>query len=224
MPQPTQRHQRDLFDWIALISTVVGVAIVATATVIAAWQAMLTREQAFAANGAQRAWIKLEMTPIEGMSPYPGTTNFGFDILATNVGNIPARFVIAHISSKERFFDWNVEGTFTEDGGNCETPERNMNGMTIFPGETRSIAQRAIKSPSRYKINTETGRSYFAYQISVCVQYVANYQEFTNLTGTIFTLVPRKKVGHPVSTNGYVSGLSIERYDFSGPLAGEVAY
>jgi hypothetical protein len=130
--------KRDTYDWATLGIAFVGVVIVAASTAIAAYQAIVTRQELDNAISQQRAWVRIDAIPTSDVTVDSIGAHFLIRMTLTNSGNLPAVGVWTDVTTElidtlPKSFD---EAPHPERGVLCGGGTYPEVGRTVFPGES----------------------------------------------------------------------------------------
>jgi hypothetical protein len=180
-PDEPRRPVRDAYDKTTLVVGVIGVIVVGASTVITAYQATMTRKDLENSIDQNRAWIKLTVVPREGITVGRDNIGVGYDVVATNVGTIPA-------TNLDFSSEIEVRGPLTTEKyvHACDVRKRHpVVGVTLFPGET---ARRWIASAISTNGHIDETSRYIGLNIYACAQYRFGHSEHDHRTAEKFSL------------------------------------
>lgn len=175
-----QHAERDPYDWITLWTAIIGVALVAAGTFVAAYQAVVMRQELDAALGQQRAWVSLEPRPL-GLRPLPGGgAELALELALHNTGQVPATNLRAKgamnrvVGAKPRITDA------------CALPDRPAEtGYSVLPNQTfRAPLVTAKIGPEEMEAGTIDGTVQLS--VSICVEYESGIGRVAQRTRSYF--------------------------------------
>jgi len=194
-PQPAKR---DAYDWSTLVIAFLGVVIVATSTIITAYQAYLSRESLIAAVSQQRAWLKTELV-LTGPLQISGNGMVGSAaIRVTNVGNLPALGVDGNIDLVPSRSPGNpgaaAENQHDPYPADCKSRPHVDGGVTLFPGETAEIDRAIVFLGENDVTRVMDRQGRFVIVAATCVRYLLGQAERVGETAAFYHLHPNLKV------------------------------
>lgn len=169
-PDKPGHAKRDTYDWVTLWTAMIGVAVVAAATVFTAYQALVTKQQLDAALSQQRPWVRIEIIPDGDLVVDSNGAYLPIKLRLTNVGPLPAvgawtdTGAVPHITIPEVVDDVPDPPR----GGMCDASIFPGGGMTVFPGET--VERKEIVRLERRSLDALKGAA-FDFAIKACVTY-----------------------------------------------------
>lgn len=174
---------------VAIVTGVVGVAVVAVSTCITAYQAAVMRRELNNTLDQQRAWVKIDAEP-EVFLVNGGGAEASIRTKATNVGTVPA--VGADVSTAL----WVAPGPHALNKSsphplqdNC--PESHGEGTSIFPGETVELLAPLAEAPASDLSKLADDQGHVQVLAIVCVSYRSGVRQQIRHTISSFAIVRR---------------------------------
>lgn len=209
-----ERPHRDRYDWTTLWVLIVGTAIVAVSTGVAAYTTLLMRNQLLVMEAQDRPWVTATLTPDNGGVYFRDDGSMSIDIEAElkNVGDMVATEVDAAyvlISGEPKGLYTAIEAA---QNAACEetadTKRYITAGVSLFPEESNS---------ERFTLTLEAkdlpATDEFLPRIVGCVTYRFPNSRTVRRTPFAFTVQTRKRQVRTYSTRivtTHYSGLPVE--------------
>ena len=152
---------------------VVSLVIVAIATAITAYQAYLTREGLINAINDDRAWLRVEVWPHNGIGIDAAGAHADLHVSAENVGKVPAVGVLGSITVVAAPMDPKTNKAKPHQPlSRCPTSQdKEKGGVTIFPGEkVQLLAQPYNPSQADLRLMVNAAHK-VAFLVHACVTY-----------------------------------------------------
>jgi hypothetical protein len=189
-PHKPEHAKRDPYDWVTLVVAIVGVVVVCISTAISAYQAIITRSEVNHAINSQRAWVRVDIIPKEEISFSRDRFYFPYDIVFTNSGSIPARYVVFDVEAEISQFGTikNIEAFL---GKKCSATEGI--GFNVFPGETVRIDRTVFIESGAIRNGTDNPQL----TIRICASYLDRPGSPVRHTIYRVNILPRISFEHP---------------------------